>query len=212
MKNLDNKILIIAASIIGFFGGIAFVNNWLVLNKNYPHITMFDIPLQADVWGTVSDWVMIVVTAFTAYYLVKSFREQKIITQLEQKRFLDSYLPILEVINIVYTNIQSVSKTEFNIIIKSNSLQNLRISHNFPDSFNITVPYVINNVMIAKEKKLSFSVSFVLEPVFIEVNEYSGNTIVFEYEDYLGNKYQQYLLFLGSDNLHMQPAFRILNS
>jgi len=209
MKNFDNKILVIAAVIIGFFGGIAFVNNWLVLNKNYPKVGMFQIPFEADVWGTVSDWAMLIVAAFTAYYLVKTFREQRIITQLEQKRFLDSYLPILEVNNVSYTNIQSFSKTEFDIIIKSNSLQNLKISHNFPDNFTIAIPYVVKNVMLAKGRKLSFSISLKLNPVFIEITEYSGNTIIFEYQDYLGNKYQQYLFFLGSDNVYMQPAFRI---
>lgn len=76
MKNRDNVIIVVAAAILGFFFGIAFVNNWLVLNKNYPEIEMFDVPLQASVWGTVSDWVMIGVTAITAYLLWKTLYSQ----------------------------------------------------------------------------------------------------------------------------------------
>ncbi|PRD57042.1 hypothetical protein [Sphingobacterium gobiense] len=62
MTNLENKVIIVGATILGFFGGIAFVNNWLVLNKNYPEIGMFQI-FQADVWGTVSDWAIAVVNS-----------------------------------------------------------------------------------------------------------------------------------------------------
>lgn len=209
MKNLDNKILVITVAIIGFFGGIAFVNNWLVLNKNYPRITMFDIPLKADLWGTVSDWTMVIVTGFTAYYLVKTFRAQQIITQLEQKRFLDSHLPILEVEAIKYENSNSASKTSFDVVINSNPLQNLEIDHNFPDYIDISIPYVIKNVMLAKGKVLKFNITLILEPVFLEITEYSGNTITFKFEDSLGNKYNQHLFFLGSNNVHIQPAFRV---
>lgn len=45
----------------------------------------------------------------------------------------------------------------------------------------------------------------------MEITEYSGNTIIFQYEDYLSHKYKQYLYFLGSDNVYMQPAFRTDN-
>ena len=211
MKNFDNKILLIAGIVIGFFLGIAFVNNWLILNKGYPTIELFKIPFEASIWGTVSDWAVIFISAFTAIYLVKTFREQRVITQLEQKRFLDSYLPILEVSDIIYTNSKSHSKTKFDVIIKSNALQNLEISHNFPDYIDVEIPYIVQNVMLAKEKKISFSIVMELSSVIIEIKEYSGNTLIFQYEDYLGHKYKQYLFFLGSDNVYMQPAFRINN-
>lgn len=35
-------------------------------------------PFKSEIWGTVSDWIMVIVTGFTAYYLVKSFEAQKI--------------------------------------------------------------------------------------------------------------------------------------
>lgn len=59
---------------------------------------LFRFPFQADVWGNAADWTMVAVTGFTAYYLVRSFeaqkvnnaiqaetlREQQKITQIEQ--------------------------------------------------------------------------------------------------------------------------------
>lgn len=117
----------------------------------------------------------------------------------------------MEVSNIIYTNSKLHSETKFDIIIKSNALQNLEINHNFPDYIDIEIPYIVKNVMLAKGKKLSFCIVMELSSVFMEITEYSGNTIIFQYEDYLGHKYKQYLFFLGSDNVYMQPAFRIDN-
>lgn len=211
MKNFDNKALLIIGMIIGFFSGIAFVNNWLILNKGFPNVGLFKVPFEASIWGNVSDWAIFFITAFTAIYLVKTFREQRVITQLEQRRFLDSYLPILEVNDIIYNNLKSHSETKFDVIIRSNALQNLEISHNFPDYIDIEIPYIVKNVMLAKEKKLSFCIIMKLSPVFIEIKQYSGHTIIFQYQDYLGHKYKQHLFFLGSDNVYMQPAFRIDN-
>ncbi|PRD56746.1 hypothetical protein [Sphingobacterium gobiense] len=90
MKNYDNLVLVIAVAILGFFGGIAFVNNWLVLNKHYPEVGMFDVPFKADVWGTVSDWAIVLITILTARYLVKTFIEQKNINKA-------SLLPIFKI-------------------------------------------------------------------------------------------------------------------
>ncbi|MBE8720856.1 hypothetical protein [Sphingobacterium pedocola] len=80
MKNWDNTVIVIAAVIIGFFGGIAFVNNWLVMNKYYPEIGMFQIPFKAHVWGTVSDWVIViatVATAIAAFIALTKWRNEK---------------------------------------------------------------------------------------------------------------------------------------
>ena len=32
---------------------------------------------DVEIWGTVSDWIMVVVTALTAYFLVLTFRQQQ---------------------------------------------------------------------------------------------------------------------------------------
>jgi hypothetical protein len=42
-------------------------------------------PLDPAIWGTVSDWFMFAVTFFTALYLVKTFKSQKKIQDLQEQ-------------------------------------------------------------------------------------------------------------------------------
>ncbi len=44
-----------------------------------------DFYFNAQVWGTVSDWVMIGVTAATAYYLYQTLQSQRETQDLQQK-------------------------------------------------------------------------------------------------------------------------------
>lgn len=176
---------------------------------------LYNIVLCEIDWDKVPAWIQAIGAVITAIGLVitlllqrKTFKEQQIITQLEQKKFLDSYLPILELSNINYTKNEQIRDTSFNIKIKENYLRNLKITHNFPDNFTVDIPYFISDVILPKEYCFNFNINTVLSPVFIEITEYTGNTIIFEFEDALGNKYIQYLVFKGSSNVFLHPAFR----
>lgn len=58
---------------------------------------LFQYPFQAKVWGTVSDWAMVIVTGFTAYYLVKSFKAQVDNNNIQTKTLLEQQkLTIIE--------------------------------------------------------------------------------------------------------------------
>lgn len=48
-----------------------------LLRKFYPEVDLYKYPYIAEVWGTVSDWVMVIVTTLTAVFLILSFRAQK---------------------------------------------------------------------------------------------------------------------------------------
>lgn len=54
---------------------------------------MTHFPFYVEIWGTVSDWVMIFVTAFTALYLVKTFRQQNTALEMARYRFSMSIRP-----------------------------------------------------------------------------------------------------------------------
>ena len=90
-------------------------------------------------------------------------------------------------------------------------MSNLKITHNFSKDFHIEIPYFVPVVILPKEYSLHFKIHFVLSPVWVEVHEFSGNTIIFNFEDALGNKYEQYLFYKGSNKLFMQPAFNTLS-
>lgn len=42
-------------------------------------------PFISDVWGNVSEWCMVIVTGFTLFYLVKTFRSQQAVQMLQLK-------------------------------------------------------------------------------------------------------------------------------
>lgn len=57
-------------------------------------IQMFQFPYYAEIWGTVSDWIMIVVTALTAYYLYHTLESQNYVLDLERTKYKEANQPI----------------------------------------------------------------------------------------------------------------------
>jgi len=49
---------------------------------------LFTYPFIADVWGTFSDWAMVIVTGLTLYFIVKTFRSQQHVQNLQLKMTL----------------------------------------------------------------------------------------------------------------------------
>lgn len=161
------------------------------------------------------DWIQasgaIIASIGLIYTLIlqqKTLKEQQIITQLEQRKFLDSNLPILQLENIAYIKQGQDRKVSFDIIISENNLQNLTINHNFQENFTITIPYYVKDVILPKDYKFSFLIETTLSPVFVEITEYSGNTIWLNFEDKYGNKYEQHIIYKGSDLVFLHPPIR----
>ena len=138
----------------------------------------------------------------------KTLKEQQKITSLEQMKFINSYLPILELGDINYSKSEQDRNLNFSITIRENYLQKLEITHNFPEDHKLKLPHVIANIILPKDYVLRFELNFTLSPVFIEIEEYSGNTIFFDFEDAFGNKYKQLLIYKGSNNVFLYPAVR----
>lgn len=53
-------------------------------------------PYDQDIWGTVGDWVMILVTALSAIFLVLTFKAQQAITRIELSKYKGSFLPEIQ--------------------------------------------------------------------------------------------------------------------
>ena len=108
-------------------------------------------------WEKVPDWIQAFGAVIAAIGLVytlllqrKTLKEQQIITKLEQQKFLNSHLPILELSNLNYNKSNQDREITFDIAIKENYLQNLKITHNFPDDHKITIPHYISDVILPK--------------------------------------------------------------
>lgn len=62
---------------------------------NFGQLTEY--PFNAQVWGAASDWVMIFVTALTAIYLIRTFKEQKRSNDISENRDRREVMPIFDV-------------------------------------------------------------------------------------------------------------------
>jgi hypothetical protein len=167
-------------------------------------------------WAKVPDWIQAIGALIASIGLVitlmlqrKTLQEQQIITSLERTKFINSFLPILELHNIDYQKPEQNRFLFFSVFIRENYIQNLVITHNFPENFKLEIPYIISNIILPTDYELKFKIEYSLSPVFVEIEEYSGNTIILNFEDALGNKYRQLLIYKGSNNLFLHPAYSI---
>mgnify|MGYP006924698141 CR=1 FL=1 len=65
----------------------------LCFYKFYGTNDLFMLPFKSGVWGTFSDWLMVIVTGITAVYLIKTFDEQKAANDLSGKIYMNSIRP-----------------------------------------------------------------------------------------------------------------------
>lgn len=62
-----------------------FISAFIVFYGKYE---IFKFPFSSDVWGRVSDWVIIAVTILTAYYLYHTLRAQQVITKIANSEYV----------------------------------------------------------------------------------------------------------------------------
>lgn len=89
----------------------------------YGKVELFKFPFISDVWGTASDWVMILVTAITAYFLWKTLNaqtksiaiqnetlvHQEQIAKIERHKYIENIKPEFE---LEITNIRTREVSE----------------------------------------------------------------------------------------------------
>ncbi|WP_134089057.1 hypothetical protein [Olivibacter sp. XZL3] len=168
-------------------------------------------------WDKVPNWMQAIGAIIASIGLVytlllqrRTLKEQQKITRIEQENFLKGHLPLLELSNVTYTKSGQGRSVKFKISIKNNPLQKLTVQHNFPEDYKIDIPYIISDVILPVNYQFEFGITYALADVFIEVVEYTGNSLVFLFEDALGNRYQQLLVYKGSDLVFLHPATRML--
>nr|HMU04943.1 hypothetical protein [Saprospiraceae bacterium] len=222
MKNYNNISLLIAVLIIGFFGGIAFVNNWLVLNKNYPDIGMFQIPFKADVWGTVSDWAMVLVTILTAIYLIKTFRIQQKQIKIQKREIKRNKRDVEfnRILDVVYRQLEFTRQIHLNRVndeyglIKLN--EKLATSTNFlgfdviignsPNMqrlYNITSNVYTFTALIASDVKLFSSLIYISSLKRNELNtlcDIVNNNFLNEYKANINDLNKTFNVQLSQEN------------
>lgn len=100
------------------------------------------IYFNPNVWGTVSDWCMVIVTTITALYLYKTFKSQREVQNVQQKlfeieriRFYESIKPVLKY-NVVKDMFKSEEKNKSIFTVEiTNETNNIAfdVSVNLPE-------------------------------------------------------------------------------
>lgn len=154
-----------------------------------------------EIWGTVSDWLMVAVTTLTAYYLYKTLQSQKDVQitqnklfEIETVRFRESIKPVLKY------------KISDNIIIPGEK-ENSRVytveitneTHN--TAFEISVDHSemegVNRVAWAPQKQNHLTKDNGIYLLHFLIEDFgSHHYIIFSisYKDVSGTKYKQGVL------------------
>jgi hypothetical protein len=149
-------------------------------------------PFYAEVWGTVSDWLMLIVTTFTLYFLYKNLEAQKkaLQTQIEvseveaknhaitDKQYLRSILPIITFEQIIleqmfeqyYINFKVYQNPAFSIQIIDK--QDAEYNRMPPVPSNLPIGYSFN-VGVTEEQKSEHNLRKLFTLLFSDVD---GNT------------------------------------
>jgi hypothetical protein len=176
------------------------------------NLLIFHFP--ADVWGTVSDWIMIFVTSVTAIFLYKTLQSQKEVQlaqndllKIEQYRLRESKKPILkyfrmfgfvpanlshDFISISISNESQNPALNVKITLHKNQVADINFygdvpQHLIPNGGNLVPNFYIKSL----ENQIPFRVDFTVT-----------------YEDEIGTKYKQESYF----NCRFKDFFEMNNS
>ena len=174
---------------------------------------IFKFPFLSDIWGTVSDWVMIGVTSLTAFFLYKTLKSQKEvqqaqnkILQIEQLRVREDFRPVLSysryedglIIKDIDKNLM-IGKNLFSFAVHNFSNNDaLNISPIFSNDKKVTPLYIPSFRDLLKGEK-HISLHFI-------VDSFAGNLFIYNfrfaltYQDVAGTKYKQDVLCYKSTN------------
>lgn len=142
---------------------------------------------SASFWGPVSDWVMVVVTIFTAYYLIQTFNEQKKANKIAYNNFILSIKPRFDV------NFETEKYEDE----KSQDFLRLKVQKNTLHNFNIKE---LNSEYIYENMEGNQSIISIGDDVFFAVKPFEKKkqiifkpieVLIIRFSDSESNIYQQ---------------------
>jgi hypothetical protein len=155
-----------------------------------------------DIWGTVSDWFVAIVTSITAYYLYQTLKSQKEVQEtqtklfeIEKTRFLESIKPILKFTQPIKEQqiITEDTDKSINSIIVTNESNNNALNGSITMLSETKNIEIINRKVFEYfhlRKNSSLILNFVLHDTKSSENLLS---LCFKYQDIANNKYVQYI-------------------
>ncbi|QBQ41099.1 hypothetical protein E2P86_08000 [Sphingobacterium psychroaquaticum] len=159
----------------------------------YGKSDLFKFPFDSGVWGNAADWCMTVVTGFTAFYLVKTFREQRKTTEIEQSRFIAEIKPFVEL---------KIENNNLVIMVRNNTAYNVVLIN------KSTRDVVIRSLLEDQHfKYLPMGTSLLIETFFkIPSSPLTEFVITIFYSDKFGNNYKQDFMSFNGKNIISMDA------
>lgn len=146
-------------------------------------------PFNSGVWGTMSDWVTILVTSVTAYYLYRTLQSQKNLNilqekavNIEQERYNLLIRPDVEVTHDL--NTKTVFITPINRELINVDLEIVKVSDSVQNLASINAQDQGKNYLIGQK----LPIQYILNEIPV-INPYILFTIKIIYEDEIGNNY-----------------------
>src|SRR5579872_2778010 len=164
---------------------------------------MLAIEFPAEIWGTVSDWVMIAVTSVTAYFLWKTLKSQKEVQstqnrllKIEQLRVKEAFKPNLKYSRVdIGVKIPDVNKSIVSIAVRNvNESPALDFKPIYEDDPEV-IPIMFKPILKTLKNGEGYAT------LHFEVNAKQGEHLnceirfSVEYEDVAGTKYTQRAFF-----------------
>ncbi|WP_158795882.1 hypothetical protein [Pedobacter sp. L105] len=161
-------------------------------------------PFASDVWGTISDWAMVIVTTLTAYYLWKTLKSQLVVqesqvkvTRIESERYRRESLPLFKLSCTTLAPIIDGNNISLNprLVIKmeENSCKELQLIIDQNPHINIAWPPQFKFTYEIFYKGDSLQINPV---VSISLDRYSTkNTklgLTIKSKDFVNNRYEQH--------------------
>lgn len=182
-----------------------------IYNDIFPDTEKFN----ADVWGTVSDWMIIAVTVVTAVFLYRTFASQQEIQKMQQKltdiedfKFRNELLPSFEIKGDPPIYNATDIYTKYYIFNKGKSAQNVVVRTEGKANGGDTISKEWKEKLIDSGQKLN---------IHQDLDKSSGDdhfeiriTIVFQ--DLAGNKYLQYAEIIKPSKIIQSSGERTLPS
>jgi hypothetical protein len=160
---------------------------------------------NSDVWGTVSDWVMVSVTSITAYYLYQTLkaqkdvqRDQRTLTEIEVFRHRESIKPVF-----TFTKPHEVNYANDLIGYSASFTLTRQLAKNIEVFYEPcegvknfqTSPLKFNSLNLGSGIPFDIQYHKDLPGDLIKKESCMGITINIHFEDLLSNKYSQRAVF-----------------
>lgn len=163
---------------------------------------MLLLAFDVNFWGTVSDWVMVIVTFITAGLLIWTFRDQQLLKKIEQIRYMDSIKPYfdVEVLHPIYDRSPPLFTAELSFLITN--------KNTLAEDVTLTITSTYDKWNFFHEDGVT-EVKFPFRNIGIGMRlfhaKYYGNAprtscvFLLSYHDNVGNNYQQGLVYEFND-------------